>query len=318
VDEAHALVDVAADSGADAVKFQTFDPDRLVSASAAAAPYQRRQAGVGTQLELLRRHVLPLDTWKELQSHARQRGLDFFTTPFDLASLDTVCELGVEVVKLGSGELTDRPLLVEVARRGLPVICSTGMATLEEVEDAVGWLQEAPALALMHCVSSYPAPTDQANLRALQTMSERFDLPVGWSDHTLGSVTAVAAVALGACLLEKHLTTDTSRSGPDHEASAGPEAMRQYVEDVRAAHAALGDGVKRPASAEAENRPLVRRSWHAARDLSPGRRLRSEDLLLLRPADGVPPAVPLEGRTVARHIPRGSPVRPGDLVEAAV
>ncbi|MFL6101502.1 MAG: N-acetylneuraminate synthase family protein, partial [Actinomycetales bacterium] len=189
VDDAHRLVDLAADTGADAVKFQTFDPAALVSETARTAAYQAASTGVQTQRELLEQYVLPDSAWPELRDHATARGIEFMSTAFDLASLDLVCRLGVHALKLGSGELTNRPLLTEVARRDLPVLCSTGMATEAEVADAVGWLAGVSGLLLMHCVSSYPAPVEQANLRALVTLRERFDRPVGWSDHTLGSVT---------------------------------------------------------------------------------------------------------------------------------
>lgn len=314
VEDAHALVDVAADAKADAVKFQTFDPASLVSAQAAAAPYQATHAGVTTQLELLQRYVLPTEAWRELVQHAEERGIAFMSTAFDPASLDLVCDLGVRALKLGSGELTNKPLLCDVASRGLPVIASTGMATRNEVADAVGWLAPAPALMLLHCVSSYPAPVEQANLRAIPMMREAFGVPVGWSDHTLGPVSAIAAVALGAAALEKHITLDSSRSGPDHAASADPESFVLYVTQVRAAHSALGDGNKVPAPSEAENVSLVRRSWHAARNLRAGQTIRAEDLLLLRPADGMAPAEDLTGRLTARAVTAGNPVRPADLV----
>jgi len=313
VADAHRLVDVAADAGADAAKFQTFDPAALVAADAAAAAYQTANTGVRTQRELLEQYVLPRAAWAELRDHAKDRGIDFLSTAFDLASLDLVCELDVPGLKLGSGELTNRPLLLEVARRGLPVLCSTGMGDEDEVARALEWLAGAPGVLLLHCVSSYPAPVDQANLRAIPAMRERFGRPVGWSDHTLGPVTAVAAVALGAAALEKHITLDTSRSGPDHQASADPAAFAEYVALARSAHAALGDGRKRPVPAEAVNAPLVRRSWHALRDRPAGTVLTAEDVGTLRPAAGLPPAVDVVGRSLARAVRAGQPLSADDL-----
>jgi N-acetylneuraminate synthase/N,N'-diacetyllegionaminate synthase len=251
--------------------------------------------------------------WPELRDHAVERGIDFLSTAFDLPSLDLVCGLGVHALKLGSGELTNEPLLVEAGARGLPVLCSTGMGTLDEVAAAVGWLSAAPGLLLMHCVSSYPAPLEQANLRALVTMRTEFGVPVGWSDHTVGTVSAIASVALGAAALEKHVTLDRSRSGPDHAASAGPEDFSDYVRQVRDAHAALGDGVKRPVAAEAGNAGLVRRSWHVRRDLAAGDVLTGADVDLLRPADGLAPSHPVAGRRLARAVAAGEPLREGDL-----
>lgn len=313
VADAHALVDLAADSRADAVKFQTFDPAALVSASARTAAYQLTTTGVTTQRELLEAYVLPATAWAELRDHAAERGIDFLSTAFDLASLDLVCELGVGALKLGSGELTNKPLLTEVARRGLPVLCSTGMGTEAEVGDAVDWLSGAPGLLLMHCVSSYPAPVEQANLRALTTLRRAFSVPVGWSDHTVGAVSAVAAVALGAAALEKHVTLDQSRVGPDHAASADASGFADYVGQVRDAHAALGDGRKVVAPAEAANVDVVRRSWHAVRDLSAGEQLTADDLALLRPATGIAPADDIAGRRLARAVAAGAPVHADDL-----
>jgi N-acetylneuraminate synthase/N,N'-diacetyllegionaminate synthase len=317
VPDAHALVDLAADCGADAIKFQTFDPAALVSQTAETAAYQAASTGVATQRELLERLVLPEDAWPELRDHAVERGIDFLSTAFDLGSLDLVCRLGVHALKLGSGELTNKPLLTEVATRGLPVLCSTGMGTEAEVADAVDWLAGAPGLVLLHCVSSYPAPVEQANLRAMVSMRRTFGVPVGWSDHTLGTVTSVAAVALGAAALEKHVTLDRSRPGPDHAASADAEGFTAYVAQVRAAHSALGDGRKAPVPAEAGNAPLVRRSWHATRDLQPGDRLGASDVALLRPAAGIAPARDVVGHEVARAVHRGDPLREDDLVGRA-
>ncbi|HKC26718.1 MAG TPA: N-acetylneuraminate synthase family protein, partial [Jatrophihabitans sp.] len=206
VADAHALVDMAADTGADAVKFQTFDPAALVADDAPAVAYQTMRAGAQSQRELLDRYVLPDSAWPELRDHAHERGIDFLSTAFDLRSLDIVCALGVPALKLGSGELTNKPLLTEAAKRGLPLLASTGMATLDEVAEAVSWLSGAPGLLLMHCVSSYPAREEQANLRAITTLRDRFGVPVGWSDHTVGAVSGIAAVALGAAVLEKHIT----------------------------------------------------------------------------------------------------------------
>ncbi len=313
VDDAHALIELAVATGADAIKFQTFDPASLVSDSVETAAYQAATTGVTTQRELLDRLVLPTSAWSELRDHAVQAGVDFLSTAFDLASLELVCGLGVSALKLGSGELTNKPLLVEVGRRGLPVICSTGMGSQDEVADAVDWLAAAPGLMLLHCVSSYPAPVEQSNLRSIATMRDRFGVAVGWSDHTVGTVSAVAAVALGAAALEKHVTLDRSRSGPDHAASADASGFADYVEQVRAAHAALGDGRKAPVAAEAENAALVRRSWHAARDLQRGAVIALDDVRLLRPATGLAPAEDVVGQELARDVGAGHPLFPDDL-----
>lgn len=309
---AHRLVDVAAASGADAVKFQTFRPEGLVSARAASAPYQRDR-GAATQREMLESLTLPRPAWSELAAHAAERGLAFLSTAFDPESLELLLEVGVPAVKIPSGELDNVRFIARTASSGLPVLLSTGLGTLDEVAAALEAASAAPAVALLHCVTAYPAPVPSSNLRAMATMAERFGVPVGWSDHTEGPVTAVAAVALGAAVLEKHVTSDRSLPGPDHAASADPDGLAEYVAAVRAAEACLGDGVKRPAEAELPNLRFARRSYHAARDLAPGEVLREEDVRLLRPATGLPPGTAVAGRTVARAVAAGEPLRPEDL-----
>lgn len=309
---AHRLVAVAAEAGADAVKFQTFRPESLTSEAAGAAPYQRRRGAV-SQRQMLAALTLPESAWAELAADARERGLLFLSTAFDLASAELLVGLGVAALKVPSGELDHLPFVARLAGYGLPLLVSTGMGTLDEVAAAVDAAAAAPALALLHCVTAYPAPVAASNLRAIATLAERFRVPVGWSDHTEGPVTAVAAVALGASILEKHLTTDRRRAGPDHAASAEPHELAAYVAAVRAAEASLGDGVKRPAEVERENLRFARRSHHAARDLVPGERLGPDDVALLRPAVGIPASAEVIGRVVARPVAAGQPLLPEDL-----
>ena len=312
VDLAHRLIDVAAGAGADAVKFQTFRPEELVAPDAGSAPYQRER-GAATQEEMLRRLTLPDGAWRELAADAVERGLAFLSTAFDLPSLDLLVDLGVPALKVPSGELDHLALIREIASRGLPVLLSTGLGTLDEVAAAVEAAAPAPAVALLHCVTAYPAPVDASNLRAMVTMAETFGVPVGWSDHTEGPVTAIAAVALGASVLEKHFTVDRSRSGPDHAASADPDQLAAYIAAVRSAEASLGDGVKRPAAAEIENLRFARRSYHAARDLAAGAVIASEDVRLLRPATGLAPGDSPVGRSLRRAMAAGEALTAEDL-----
>lgn len=309
---AHRLVDAAADCGADAVKFQTFRPEALVADDAGAAPYQSRR-GASSQRRMLDDLALPDAAWDELAAHAAERGLAFLSTAFDAASLDRLLALGVPALKVPSGELDHLAFVTAIASHGLPVILSTGLGTLDEVAAAVDAAAAAPGLALLHCVTAYPAPVGASNLRAIPTLAERFALPVGWSDHTEGLVTAVAAVALGASILEKHLTTDRALPGPDHAASADPAGFADCVAALRAAESSLGDGVKRPQPVEEENRRFARRSHHAARDLAPGEVIGEADVRLLRPATGLPPGAAVIGRTVARPVAAGSPLTAEDL-----
>jgi N-acetylneuraminate synthase/N,N'-diacetyllegionaminate synthase len=309
---AHRLVDVAAAAGADAIKFQAFDPEAVVSYGAAAAPYQERR-GATSQLELLKALTLPTVAWPDLTSHAHDAGLQFLCTAFDLASLDVVASLDVPAFKVPSGEIDNLPFLHELASRGRPLLISTGTATLDEVAVAVDATRSAPAICLLHCVTSYPAPVEASNLRAIVSMRDHFDVPVGWSDHTLGAVSAIAAVALGAAVLEKHITVDRGLPGPDHAASADPAEFAEYTRSVRAAEAAVGDGVKRPTADEVDNIVHVRRSLHAARDLRPGERLAADAVALLRPATGLPPSTDVAGLVVVRDVPAGAPIMPDDV-----
>lgn len=287
------LVDAAADAGADAVKFQTFRAERTASAHAAKAAYQRHAAGPEeSQVEMLRRLELSEEAHLSLLAHCRRRGIRFLSTPFDPESADLLARIGVDLLKLPSGELTNHPLLAHVASKGLPVILSTGMATLAEVGLALEVLQGAGAagVTLLHCVTEYPAPPAEINLRAMATLRGAFQVPVGYSDHSEGDAVALAAVALGASVLEKHFTLDRALPGPDHRASLEPGELRALVQRVRLVESALGDGIKRPAPCELPNRLLVRRSLVATRPLGPGTRLAASDLTAKRPGTGIPPS----------------------------
>lgn len=310
---AHELIDIAVEAAADAVKFQTFDPEALTSVHADSTPYQRERDGSADQRSMLRRLMLPADSWERLRHHCDAAGIEFLSTPFDLASARMLVDLGVGALKLSSGELTNTPFLASVADMGVPLLVSTGMGDAAEVAEAVSACAGAPALTLLHCVSAYPAPVQEANLRAIPAMAVAHGCPVGWSDHTLGMTTAIAAVALGATVVEKHFTSDPTRPGPDHAASLDPAALAEYVQAVRDCAASLGDGVKRPMPSEAENAPLVRRSWHATRNLVAGEVVGADDVTALRPALGTSPAVPVVGMRMAHDVDAGAPIRPADL-----
>ena len=310
---AHELIDVAARSGANAVKFQTFDPALLVSGHADTTPYQRDRGGAADQQSLLAALTLPTEAWLELRDHAEGLGLTFLSTPFDLGSARLLADLGVSAIKTGSGELTNTPFLRALADLGLPMIVSTGMGDEDEVAAAVVATTAAPSVTLLHCVSAYPAPIAEANLRVIPALAQRHGVPVGWSDHTLGSTSAIAAVALGATVLEKHVTTDRTLPGPDHAASLEPDELAAYVVAVRDASSALGDGIKRRMPSEVENAVLVRRSWHAAGDLPAGHILGPEDAVTLRPEHGLAPSVAVVGARVLRAIGTGDPITPGDV-----
>lgn len=292
VDIARRLVDMAAEVGADAVKFQTFTADRLATHTTPLADYQREGVGFDeTMQEMLSELVISDEAHRQLQAHAQERGLVFLSSPFDEERADFLAELGVPAIKLGSGELTNLPLLRHVAAKGLPIILSTGMATLEEVREAVRvFAGTRSQVALMHCTSSYPTLPQDANLRVIKTLMDRFALPVGYSDHTEDHVAAVAAVALGICILEKHITLDRSMHGPDHKASADPEMFAEYVKRVREAELCMGSAEKQPTGGEFAIMSAARKSIVAAADIPKGAVLLQEMLAAKRPGTGISPA----------------------------
>ena len=294
------MIDVASDAGADAVKFQTFQAEKLVVAGANKAAYQRAQTGDGDQLSMLKSLELAPAVYARLAERCRDRNIEFLSTPFDEESADLLLGLGMKRLKVPSGEITNAPLLRHLASKDVPMLLSTGMSTLVEVQEAVdvivrererrrfsGPLHEK--ITVLHCTSNYPTEMSDANLRAMVTLRETLGLPVGFSDHTQGTVGAVAAVALGASVVEKHFTLDRSLSGPDHAASLTPIDLAQMIVDIRAVEQALGDGIKTPRPCELPIRDLVRRSVVVKRPLKEGQEIRSDDLTLLRPGTGISP-----------------------------
>lgn len=287
------LIDAARDAGADAIKFQTFRASALVAPSAPKAEYQKRTSGAQeTQFQMLQSLELSHEAHIQLRDYALEQGLVFMSSPFDMQSADMLVELGVPAIKLGSGELTNEPLLRHVAGLGLPVLFSSGMAHLWEVDRAVHVLSEAGCkdLGLMHCVSLYPTPPDLSNVRATRTLKDLYpSISVGFSDHTEGVAVSVAAVALGATMIEKHLTLDRAMPGPDHAASLDPEGFGLMVRMIREVEQSLGDGRKRPAPGEDTMAGIARRSLHVAQDVPQGHVISPEDLAIWRPAHGLAP-----------------------------
>lgn len=315
LDLALELVDAAAEAGADAVKFQTFRADHLVTRGAPKAAYQRATTKEDeSQFEMLKRLELDEAAHRALIERCTQRGLVFLSTPFEEGSADLLEYLGVPAFKLSSGEITNLPFLRYVARKGLPIILSTGMATLEEVGRAVESVQceGCECLALLHCVSAYPADPTDANLRAMATLRETFGVSVGYSDHTLGIEVPLAAVALGACILEKHFTLDQALPGPDHKASASPREFAALVAGIRKVEIALGDGVKRPAASEADTVRIARKSLVALMDIRKDAIVDVDMVGPRRPGTGMAPgrAAELIGRRAMRDIAEGTVLAP--------
>jgi len=310
VERAKLLIDAASDAGADAVKFQSFSAASVASADAPKAPYQVARTGAeGSQLQMLRRLELSPAAHRDLSDHARGRGIVFCSTPFDLASVDLLEQLGVPFFKIASGEITHVPLLRRIGSTGKPIVLSTGMADEAEIETALATLRAAGAqeIALLHCVSEYPAPVAEANLRAIESLRRRFGTPVGYSDHTLGLEAAVAAVVLGACIVEKHLTLDRNAAGPDHRASLEPQDFLELVRQIRSVESAMGDGIKRPTASELANRVVTRRGLFAAVDIGKGTVVTPELVVCKRPSDGIEASHfdAVIGRRARRDLVRG-------------
>ncbi len=296
------LIDVAAEAGADAVKFQTFKAERIVSAQAPKADYQKKTTDAAeSQVDMIRRLELSKETHYQIVERCRQRGIRFMSTPFDLPSVDFLASLGMDVFKVPSGEITNLPLLRRVGKAYASsasserrVILSTGMSTLGEVEAALDILANAgapsDAVTLLHCTTEYPAPMEEVNLLAMRTMGAAFPgVKVGFSDHTIGVEAATAAVALGAEVIEKHFTLDRELPGPDHKASLTPDELFGMICAVRNIERAMGDGVKKPSPSEIKNRDIVRKCIVAATRIRRGDFFTEENLTVKRPGDGISP-----------------------------
>jgi N,N'-diacetyllegionaminate synthase len=326
-DLAHQLIDAAFAAGADAVKFQTFKTEKLVTRQAGKAAYQKRQTGGGGQYAMLKALELSEDTHWRLATYCKRKGIEFLSTPFDEESADFLIALGCQRLKVPSGELTNAPFLHFLATRGLPLILSTGMADLVEVAEAVAVISRtrvsngfteplADVLTLLHCTSNYPTPLGDVNLRAMQTLADKFGLPVGYSDHTAGICVGPVARAMGAVVFEKHFTLDRNLPGPDHAASLEPTDLARLVQSIRDTDTILGSPEKIPSGPERDVRVAARRSVTLTRDLDGHRTICREDLTLRRPGDGIAP-VDLErvlGRTLRHPMCEGDTLRWQDLV----
>lgn len=312
------LVDAARESGADAVKFQTWITSELVVPDAPMAEYQRDNTGASqSQYEMLEQLELSQPAFRELQDYASRREILFFSTPDEPSSADFLDALGVPLFKLGSGEVTNLAFLSHVAGKGKPVILSTGMSTLGEVEAAVDTIEATGnrRLALLHCVSDYPADPADCNLRAIDTLRAAFGCPTGFSDHTLGCEVSLAAVARGACVIERHLTLDKAMAGPDHRASLDPKELARLIRSIRTVESALGTARKGPAASELATRRVVQKSIVATRDLAAGTTLTTADLALRRTSGGLPPGEmsQLLGRRLSTAVRADRPLRWEDL-----
>lgn len=286
------LVDVAVLAGADAVKFQTFKADRLASRQAPKAAYQNETTDRDeTQHEMLRKLELTEDMHIELLKYCKEKNILFLSTPFDIESVKMLVELGINIIKIPSGEITNLPYLREVARQKKKVILSTGMSNMQEVKEAVDILRQngAEDITALHCNTQYPTPMEDVNLRAMISMKDELKLPVGYSDHTHGIAVPIAAVAMGATVIEKHFTLDKTMEGPDHKASLEPEELTAMVKSIRNIEKALGDGNKNITESEKDNLSIVRKSIVAACRIEKGELLTEKNLTVKRPGNGISP-----------------------------
>ena len=320
LDRARELVLAAKRTGADCVKFQTFRADRIVSRNAPKAAYQLRTTDPDEgQTEMLRKLEMPDDWHRELFDLCNRADMLFLSTPYSFEDVDFLDRLGVSAFKLASIHCAEPQFVEYVARTGKPLILSTGMATLEEVDCAVSAARGTgnQSLVLLQCTTEYPARIEDSNLRAIATMREAFGVPVGFSDHSEASTACIAAVALGACVIEKHFTLDRGLPGPDHAASFDPAQFAALVAEIRAAESALGDGVKNPCAVERENMKTMRRSLAARRDLRAGDLLTVDAVTMLRPASGIKPARlgELVGKRLVRGVPAGQFLTDDDFGE---
>jgi N-acetylneuraminate synthase len=306
------LVEVAHAAGADAVKFQLFRVEEQVSKVAPTADYQRNHTGSQTMAEMSQFYDLPWEAHRTIAAHCRKIGIAYMASCFDPLAVHYLLEVGGEAIKVGSGEITNFPLLAHMAATGRPILLSTGMSTLQDVADAVEHIRahgDSP-LALFQCVSNYPADPATINLRVMQTLAQAFNVPVGYSDHTMGNTVAIAAVALGACLIEKHFTLDKTLPGPDHSMSLNLDELRAFVEDIRLAESALGSGIKNLQPGELAVQRVARRSLVSAKSIRAGEPLTDSNVTLKRPATGIDPRMwnVVRGRSARVDIPADVPI----------
>lgn len=311
VELAKRMIDIAKEVGADAIKFQTFKTEELLSKKYLKRP--RHLTGKKDLFDLIKSWELGQRDFKEISEHAKKRKIIFFSTPLDKESVESLFKLNVPVMKIASCDLTNLPLISYVAKLGLPIILSTGMANLGEIEEALDTIYSCnnKKVILLHCVSSYPAPIREVNLRVINTLSQIFQVPVGFSDHTRSISVPIASVALGARVIEKHLTLDKKMPGPDHKASSDPEEFRQIVKGIREVELALGSFTKKQTLSEEKIKKAMRRSIVARKKIPAGTKLTEEMLSIKRPGTGIPPKFfeILLGKTAKRDIPEDEVIR---------
>lgn len=286
------LVDKAVEAGADCVKFQTFVTENVISKFAEKAEYQKENTGIEeSQFEMVKKLELSFEQFRSIQQYCKEKKIMFLSTPFDLDSVEFLEEIDIPFWKIPSGEITNLPYLEKIANTGKDIILSTGMCAMDEIEQALSVLKKngAGQVTLLHCNTEYPTPLEDVNLRAMSTMADEFQVPVGYSDHTVGIEVPIAAAALGATVIEKHFTLDKNMEGPDHKASLEPEELKQMVASIRNIEKAMGSSEKKISPSEKKNIKIARKSIVAKRDIAQGEKLTEENLSVKRPGDGISP-----------------------------
>lgn len=292
IDLAKRMIDIASEYSVDAIKFQTFKTKNLVSKNAKKANYQNNTTDQNeSQFDMIKKLELDIKTHKELIEYCKYKNIMFLSTPFDLESIDLLNDLGLEIFKIPSGEITNLPYLEKIGKLKKKIILSTGMSTLNEIENALNVLREngTKDITVLHCNTEYPTPMEDVNLNAMNTIKEKLNVEVGYSDHTLGIEVPIAAVSMGAKVIEKHFTLDKNMEGPDHKASLEPNELKQMVECIRNIEKALGDGIKNPSKSEMKNIDVVRKSIVAIKKIKKGEIFTEENIYIKRPGNGISP-----------------------------
>ncbi len=319
---ARQLIDIAASAGADYIKFQTFRAENLVTKDAAKASYQITNTGENnSQFDMLKSLELPYEWHQALKTYATDKGIHFLSTGFDLESIDFLHELGMNLFKVPSGEITNLPYLERIASYKKPVILSTGMANMQEINDAITVLANngisKQSISVLHCNTEYPTPMEDVNLMAMKTIENELGVVVGYSDHTNGIEVPIAAVALGATIIEKHFTISREMTGPDHAASLEPKELEAMISSIRNIEKAIsGSGVKEPSVSERKNKVVARKSIHTQIALSAGHKLRDKDLVMKRPGDGISPMnmLGIVGKVLKHDLPANHKLQMSDLL----
>lgn len=312
------LVRQAKKANCDCVKFQTFSADRITTKQAQRAEYQKKNTNCDdSQYEMLKKLELPKEDFAAIIEECKKLSIDFMSTPFDVEDVFMLEQLNMSKFKIPSGEITNKPLVQTIAKTNKPIILSTGMCTLEDVNNAINWIYETENndITLLHCTSNYPTPPEEVNMRAMITLNEKFNLPVGYSDHTQGIVIPVMAVAMGAGVIEKHFTLSRNMEGPDHKASLEPSELAQMIDNIRTVEKAFGSGIKAPMESEIATRLLVRKSLVLSRNIKAGEKLCSDDICCKRPGTGIEPSKidDIIGKTVKTDLEKDTLLSYSDL-----